>query len=164
MSRITSERLRQDSGYIGRIIHLFGVKYVQVSRSPAVGMIVCTGLDENDEPKIGWALISPDEPYVLTSKENVLKGNPGISWSAAKEIATYRANKFKNGQPSDENPGLPSNLNSQVKHFKERCKAYFKPEVYSKKSQKRPGSLLKVWVDDTDKTTDTDFTKNMNIN
>lgn len=161
--KIASERLRQDSGFIGKVIHIFGVKYVQVSRSPAVGTIVCTGLDENDEPKIGWALINPSEPYVLTSKDNVLKGKPGISWEAAREIAIDRANKFKNGKPSDENPGLPSNLNTQVRHFKERCKAYFKPEVYSKKGKKRPGKVLKVWVNDNDESADLDFTKNITI-
>lgn len=161
--KITSERLRQDSGYIGKIEYCNGVKYVQISKSPACGTIVCVGLDENDNPMIGWALINPNEPYVMTNAKNVLDGKPGISWEAAKRIATERAKAFANGKPADTNPHLPNHLKAQVEHFKERAQAYFKPEKYSRKDQRRPGQLLKVWVEDIDATADPDHTRNMTL-
>lgn len=160
--KITAERLRQDSGYIGKVRYIDGNKYVQVTRSPGIGVIVCTGLDKNDNPKIGWALISPDEIYKPTTKENFEKGNSGINWEAAQELAKARAEKF-NEKPCEENPCLPSSLTAQVKHFKERAKAYFNPDKYSRKSEKRPGKLYKIWVDETDTEFDGDLTKNLNI-
>lgn len=145
--KATFERLRKNSSYIGRIVFdEDGTKYVQVSRAPSVGTIVCTGLDENDEPKLGWVLISPNE-----KKEN-------IDWEATQKIAIDRANGVRNDAPF-----IPNSLKKQVEHFKERSKAYFNPKKYSKKNQKRPGKLLKVWVNDSDALYNTDLTKNITI-
>ena len=143
--KIVSEKLRKGSGFIGKIINQNGSKFVQVTKSPAIGTIVCIGLDQNDDPIIGWSLISPEENL------------KDINWKAAQELAIKRAT----GEEA-EYPNLPASSNAQVEHFIERCRCYYKPEKYSRKNQKRPGKLLKVWVDD-DGILDGDMTKNINI-
>lgn len=127
-----SERLRKGSSYIGKIVYdENGTKYVQCSRGPSIGTIICTGLEEDGEtPKIGYALIHPTE-------------DGKISWKDAQDLARERAN----GTASTPNPILPSSCKQQYNHFVERVQRYFNPEKFSKKAETRPGYILKVYVD-----------------
>lgn len=147
------ERLRKNSGYIGKVLTTVdGEKLIQISKSPPVGTIVCIGLDENDEPIIGWTLLDKED-----NQQHSFSGLYG------QNLALSRAEKFANGKPSPENPNLPSSLKAQVESFKSRARRYFDPGKFSLKEQKREGKLVKVWTTELEDNFDPDLTQYLTI-
>jgi hypothetical protein len=128
-------------GYVGKqqnIVDENGTEYtaVQTKRGPRLGVVVAVGTGRKGEYKIGWSLLSPDEPITIkvegvkktfkkpngeVIEKTVTKRERNIKWDFAINMALQRAL-----DPNQRSPHLRAWAEESFQHFLEkRAVRYF---------------------------------------